>query len=49
MDVATLERWLDRSFSVSSVDGLFASRANAPRNGHRRGQVAAVSGRRKSR
>jgi predicted transposase YdaD len=48
-DLSTLERWLERSLSASSVDELMASPSQVSRNGHRRGQAAAGSGRRKSR
>jgi hypothetical protein len=48
-DLATLDRWLDRSLSASSVDELLASLSPASGNGHRRGGAAPVGGRRKSR
>jgi hypothetical protein len=48
-DLATLERWLERSLSASSVDELIGSPSRASRNGHRRGGAAPVRGRRKSR
>jgi hypothetical protein len=48
-DLATLERWLDRSLSASSVSDLFAPPAKPARNGRRHGQVAVANGRRKSR
>ena len=48
-DLATLDRWLDRSLSASSVDELLASPSRASGNGHRRGGAAPVRGRRKSR
>ena len=48
-DLATLERWLDRSLSASSVEELLASPARASSNGHRRGRSVPVRGRRKSR
>jgi hypothetical protein len=48
-DLAMLERWLDRSLSVSSVDGLLTSPGNASRGVHRRGQATAANGRRRSR
>ena len=47
-DLATLERWLERSLSASSVDELVAP-SRVSRNGHRRGGAAPVRGRRKSR
>jgi hypothetical protein len=43
-ELAMLERWLDRSLSVASVDELFAVRAKPARNGR-----PAANGRRKSR
>ena len=48
-DLATLERWLDRSLSASSVDELLASLSRTSGNGHRRAGAAPVRGRRKSR
>lgn len=51
-DVALLERWLDCSLSVSSVDALLAPPAKGSRGAgraDRRGPSAAVNGRRKSR
>ncbi len=48
-DLAMLERWLDRSLSVSSVDELLKPTSRAPRSVHRRGQRAPMNGRRKSR
>jgi hypothetical protein len=37
-DLATLDRWLDRSLSASSVDDLLASLPRASANGERRGK-----------
>jgi hypothetical protein len=48
-DLAMLERWLDRSLSVSSVDELLVSPGKLSRGVHRRGQAAASNGRRRSR
>jgi hypothetical protein len=48
-DLATLDRWLDRSLSASSVDDLLASLSRTSGNGHRRGGSALVRGRRKLR
>jgi hypothetical protein len=47
-DVSTLDRWLDASLSVASVDELL-SRSRAPRGVVRRSQAAPANGRRKSR
>jgi hypothetical protein len=48
-DLATLERWLDRSLSVSSVEELLAPPAKPTRGTHRRSQAVATNGRRKTR
>jgi hypothetical protein len=48
-DPATLDRWLDRSLSASSVDDLLVSLSRASANGQRRGGAAPVRGRRKLR
>lgn len=48
-ELAMLERWLDRSLAVGSVEELFASPAKAARNGDRRGRASAPKSRRKSR
>ena len=48
-DLATLERWLDRSLEVRSIEELFALPRTASRNGHRRSQPRAGNGRRKLR
>jgi len=49
-DLAMLERWLDRSLSVSSVAALFASPSQARRSAGKHGRRApAPGGRRKSR
>jgi hypothetical protein len=48
-DLATLERWLDRSLSAASVAELLASPSRAPGNGHQRSSSAPVRGRRTSR
>jgi len=46
-DLAMLERWLDRSLSVSSVNELWASPKTASRRVHRRGQPVIANGRRR--
>ncbi|HEY0476940.1 MAG TPA: hypothetical protein VGD37_05420 [Kofleriaceae bacterium] len=48
-DVATLERWLDRSLSVSSVGELLAPHARTRRSAHGGGPSAPPNGRRKLR
>jgi hypothetical protein len=48
-DLATLERWLDRSFSVSSVEALLAPPAKRSRGALRRSQAAPANGRRRAR
>lgn len=47
-DVSTLDRWMDASLSVASVEELL-SRSRAPRGVVRRGPAAPANGRRKSR
>ena len=49
VDLTTLERWLDRSLSASSVDELLAAPSRASGTAHRRGRDAPARGRRKSR
>jgi hypothetical protein len=48
-DLAMLERWLNGSLSVSSLEELLASRSAPVRRIHRIGQPAPANGRRKSR
>jgi hypothetical protein len=48
-ELAMLERWLDRSLSVSSIEELWAPRRKPPNGLHRGGQRLPANGRRKSR